>query len=70
MVIGIVLKGLNALHFKDYLVFFFEFLPQIIFFLSTFGYMCLLVILKWLNNYDGIEDKAPSIISLYINFVQ
>lgn len=32
--------------------------------------MCLLVVLKWLNDYTGITNKAPSIISLYINFVQ
>lgn len=69
MTIGIALKGLNALYFKEYLVFMFEFIPQIVFFLSTFGYMVLLIILKWFNNYASDPSKAPSIISLYINFV-
>jgi len=27
MVLGIVLKGLNSIFFKDYLTFFFEFIP-------------------------------------------
>lgn len=70
MTIGIILKGLNALYFKETLVFLFEFIPQIVFFLSTFGYMVLLIILKWFNNYSDDPSKAPSIISLYINFVQ
>lgn len=70
MTIGIVLKGLNALHFKEGLVFWFEFLPQLIFFMCTFGYMVLLVVLKWFKNYADNPSIAPSIISLYINFVQ
>lgn len=70
MIIGICLKGSNALFFKDFLLFFFEFLPQIVFFLVTFGYMCLLIVLKWMNDYSSNTANAPSIISLYINFVQ
>ena len=37
--------------------------------LCTFGYMVLLIILKWLVNYEGNEDKAPSIITTFINFI-
>ena len=70
MVIGITLKGLNALYFSRKAEFFFEFLPQLIFFLSTFGYMVVCIILKWFCNFTGNTANAPSIISLYINFVQ
>ena len=70
MSIGIVMKGMNALFFKEPLIFLFEFIPQIVFFLSTFGYMVLLIIVKWFNDYSEDSSKAPSIISLFINFVQ
>lgn len=48
---GIVLKGVNALYFKNYLDFFFEFIPQIIFMSLTFGYMDFMVFYKWASNY-------------------
>ncbi len=34
--------------------------------LSTFGYMSLAIILKWLKNW-GDGSNAPSIIGLFIN---
>jgi len=51
MVLGIILKGFNALYFKNKLDFFFEFLPQIIFMLVTFGYMDFMIYYKWTVNY-------------------
>jgi len=38
---------LNTIHFKSYIDFFCEWLPQQIFFFCTFGYMCVLIIYKW-----------------------
>jgi hypothetical protein len=32
-----------------------------------FGFMDLMIILKWLNNYEGRESEAPSVISQMIN---
>lgn len=69
MIIGITLKGLNALHFKRFAEFFFEFLPQIIFFISTFGYMVFCIFAKWMIDFHDDPSLAPSIITLYINFV-
>ena len=68
MTSGIIFKGLNCIYFKDWIKFFFVFLPEIIFFLCTFGYMVLLIIIKWLTPFPD-PSKAPSIISLFINFV-
>lgn len=68
MLFGIILKAMNAIHFNKWLDLFFEALPQFIFLLITFGYMSLLIILKWLTNFDGVE-KPVSIISLFINFL-
>ncbi|CAI2384160.1 unnamed protein product [Moneuplotes crassus] len=67
MALGICMKALNAIHFKSKLDFYFEFLPQIVLLLALFGYMDLLIILKWLSNYSGEEHMAPSIINTMIN---
>lgn len=59
---------LNTLHFKNYIDLFFEWLPQQIFFFCTFGYMCILIIFKWMVPW-GIERstaEAPSIIGQMI----
>lgn len=69
MLIGILIKGLNCLFSKDFTSFTFEFLPQIIFMTVTFGYMVLCIVLKWLKDFSSYPDIAPSIITLFINFV-
>lgn len=66
MSFGILMKGVNNIYFKNYLDFLFDFLPQLIFMSVTFGYMCLAIIMKWLQNW-GDGSKAPSIIALFIN---
>ena len=63
---GILMKAINSIHFRLYLDFLFEFLPMIIFFLSTFGYMCIAVVIKWVQNW-GDGSNAPSIIAIFIN---
>ena len=61
MSLGIFLKASNAIYFRRYLDFFFEFLPQIILLWLLFGYMDFLIICKWLTDYTGIEGLAPSV---------
>ena len=63
MILGLFLKGLNAIHFKDYIDFFFEFIPQLIFMCLLFGYMCLMIYIKWGTDWSDDPSKAPSIIS-------
>lgn len=81
MSIGIFLKGFNALHFRSYLDFFFEFIPQICLMLALFGWMDLLIVAKWLypKNIEAnfshetdkanfnIVNKAPAIITTMID---
>ena len=67
MVIGIFLRGLNNLYFKDNLSFFSEFIPQMIFMLLLFGYMVVLIYIKWLTDYSLDTSKAPSIITILMN---
>lgn len=67
MFMGVCLKLVNSLFFKKTLDVFFEFLPQAIFLLAMFGYMDLLIIMKWATNYDADTSKAPNIITAIIN---
>ena len=71
MLLGIVLKGLNAIHFRNVLDFIFEFVPQLLFMTALFGYMVVLIFVKWARNWDSIcsdpdpEVECPAIISTF-----
>lgn len=65
MILGLLLKITNAIFFKRYLDLVFEAIPQIIFLLSIFGYMCVCIVVKWLTSY--VPGKDVSIINLFIN---
>jgi V-type H+-transporting ATPase subunit a len=67
MSLGVFLKGVNAIYFKNSLDFIHEFIPQIILLWVLFGYMDILIIMKWLKDYTGHESDAPSIIATMIN---
>ena len=67
MIIGILLKGLNALYEKDLIEYALVFIPQLIFMVILFGYMDFLIFLKWSTNYTGKEDRAPDIKSYLMN---
>lgn len=59
MCLGIVMSAFNFVHFKKRLEFYFEFIPQLIFMLSIFGYMCFLIFLKW--NTDFLTSPPPTL---------
>lgn len=67
MLFGILLKGANNIYFRNWLDFCCEFIPQIIFLTITFGYMSLLIIIKWAQSWEGRTEMAPSIINTMIN---
>ena len=69
MILGILLKGANNLYFSNAIDFIFDFLPQLVFMLVTFGYMVVCIIIKWFSDYSSDPSKAPSIIALFINLV-
>ena len=56
MLLGIILKGLNSFFENDFVELFFIFFPQVIFMLALFGYMNLLIFVKWSTHYE-IEHK-------------
>lgn len=67
MILGIWMKGFNNVYYGQYVDFFFEFIPQLVFLLCLFGFMDLMIIMKWLTDYTGREYAAPSIITQMIN---
>ena len=67
MFIGIILRGMNNIYFKDKLSFYFEFIPYIIFFLLLFVYMIVLIYIKWLTDYSLDTSRAPSLINILMN---
>lgn len=64
MTLGIILKGMNAVYFNKPLDLIFEFVPQIIFLSILFGYMNVMIFIKWSTDWSNDTSKAPSIISL------
>lgn len=71
MGLGIFLKMLNEIHFKRYANLFLEAIPQLIFFVSLFGYMTFCIFFKWTR--DDLGDKiaanlpVPSIIQILMD---
>ena len=66
MLLGIFLKGLNDNYYKDYYAIIFEFIPQFIFMTILFGYMVVMIFIKWSTHFYD-TSKAPSIITHLIN---
>lgn len=66
MILGIVMKGFNAVYEKNKVDFFLEFLPQIILMVCLFGYMDFLIFVKWCTDWTGRVHKAPSVITTMI----
>mmetsp|Transcript_7692 Transcript_7692/g.9249 ORF Transcript_7692/g.9249 Transcript_7692/m.9249 type:complete len:203 (+) Transcript_7692:1926-2534(+) len=66
MTLGIVLRGCNSWYFNKKLDLMFEVIPQLVILVAMFGYMDILIIMKWLTDWTGREGKAPSIIQTMI----
>jgi len=65
MSVGIILSLFNGIHFRKPYNIFFEFVPQICFLMSIFGYMVFLIFLKWCKPFE--PHDAPSLINTLIN---
>lgn len=66
MLMGVLLKGSNAVYFNRPLDFFFEFIPQLVLMLCFVGYMAFLIVYKWITPLDNGYAK-PSIITTMID---
>jgi V-type H+-transporting ATPase subunit a len=67
MTAGIVIRGINNLYFNQTVDFIFEFIPMIIFMSSLFGYMIILIFVKWATDWSQDTSKAPSLIAQLMN---
>jgi len=67
MTLGLIAKALNALFFRNPIDLFLEFTPEIIFLWVLFGYMDVLIVLKWLTDWGLWSSAAPSIITTLID---
>ena len=63
MILGLFLKGFNGIYFGDYVDFLFEFIPQMVFMCLLFGYMILMIYIKWGTDWSDDLSKAPSLIT-------
>lgn len=69
MSLGICMRGANAIYFRRWVDFFFEFLPMLLMMLALFGFMDLMIIMKWLTNWNETPEMnmlSPSIITAMI----
>lgn len=68
MMFGICLRGMNSLYFGHKIDFVFEFIPQIVFMTLLFGYMNVMIFIKWATDYYGADGhntyRAPSVITM------
>ncbi|XP_065574356.1 V-type proton ATPase 116 kDa subunit a 1-like isoform X3 [Artemia franciscana] len=74
MLFGVILGLWNHSYFKRAMNIYCEFIPQIIFLVFLFGYLCLMVFHKWVSysaQFTGrfSEACAPSILITFINMV-
>ena len=67
MGMGVMLSLMNHLYFNDMLHVWFRFVPEIVFLSCTFGYMAILIIIKWCTTWANTHD-APSLLETMTNF--
>jgi len=66
MSVGILLAGVNMVQFGHYFDLFVEFIPELLMLLCTFGYMSVLIIIKWCTRWEFA--KGPSILPTMTDF--
>ena len=70
MSLGILMKAMNSIHFSKPVDFIFEFIPQLAMLLCLFGFMDLLIIVKWIIPWSDRASQTtdpPGIIAIMIN---
>lgn len=69
MSFGLFLCMLNHIEFRDWISLIFEWIPQVMFMLSFFVYMCWIILYKWCINWDNEDYEPPSLITVLVDFV-
>ncbi|KAJ1654731.1 H(+)-transporting V0 sector ATPase subunit a [Dispira simplex] len=61
MTFGIILSFFNHRYFKKAVNIYCEFIPQIIFMLSIFGYLSVLIVYKWLVDWSATDENGDAL---------
>lgn len=61
---NLIYLGVNSIYNKNFIEFAFDFLPQILFFVSVFGYLIFMIIFKWIHAWG---DNPPNLLNIMIN---
>jgi len=69
MTLGLCLKMKNHINERDWISLFCEFIPQLVFLWSFFGYMCFIILYKWCVNWSLKERTPPSLITVLVSIV-
>ncbi len=67
MTFGILLGGTNHIFFKRYSSVLLETIPRLVFLLCTFGYMILLILIKYCIDWSATSASPPNLIQTMIN---
>ncbi|XP_052495217.1 V-type proton ATPase 116 kDa subunit a 4 [Budorcas taxicolor] len=67
MVFGVLLSLFNYRFFRNTLNIILQFIPEMIFILSLFGYLVFMIIFKWCSFSVSVSRRAPSILIHFIN---
>lgn len=66
MIFGVILSLFNHIYFRRTLNIILQFIPEMIFMLSLFGYLVFMIIFKWCRYDAYTSQKAPSILIHFI----
>nr|CAB3224570.1 V-type proton ATPase 116 kDa subunit a isoform 1-like [Phallusia mammillata] len=67
MIFGLILAFCNHIYFKDKLALYCEWIPQMLFLLCIIGYLCIMIIYKWIAWTAQDSSAAPSLLIGLIN---
>jgi len=67
MTFGVILSLQNHVYFKDPINIFCEFIPEMLFLMSIFGYLIVLILYKWITWTAANANCAPSLLIDLIN---
>lgn len=66
MTFALCLSVPNHLHFKKYLNIYAEFIPQILFLQSIFGYLVICIVYKWSTDWTQATVSPPGLLNMLI----
>eukprot|EP01105_Mastigella_eilhardi_P003265 TRINITY_DN1421_c0_g1_i3.p1 TRINITY_DN1421_c0_g1~~TRINITY_DN1421_c0_g1_i3.p1 ORF type:complete len:740 (+),score=228.44 TRINITY_DN1421_c0_g1_i3:93-2222(+) len=68
MVVGVIMSLLNHIHFRQPLNIIFEFIPEMIFLCGLFGYLVVLIFVKWIFPLDNEPYLINVVIDVFLAF--